>query len=147
MFADIMNVNVVGSFRVSRSALPYLGAYQRGRVVNFASVMVFTALPAGRAAYVASKAALIGLTRAQARELGPLGITVNAVAPGAVPTFREANSAEEQCRLDDWLIERQCIKRRGTVDDIAAATAFLASDAASFITGQTLLVDGGWAFA
>lgn len=90
--------------------------------------------------YVTSKAAIVGLTRALARELGPFGITVNAVAPGATAT--EATTPEERARQQATIAAR-AIPRAETPDDIVGAVLFLASPAAAFVTGQTLVVDGG----
>jgi NAD(P)-dependent dehydrogenase (short-subunit alcohol dehydrogenase family) len=92
---------------------------------------------------VQSKAALIGLARGWAREFGAYGITVNAVAPGAFPTDAEAIHLDREA-YEKRIIDSQAIKRRGRAEDIANALMFLASDAAGFITGQTINVDGGW---
>jgi 3-oxoacyl-[acyl-carrier protein] reductase len=116
-----------------------------GRVINISSITFFTAIPDGLGAYITSKAAVIGYTRALARELGPHGVCVNAIAPGAIPT-RAENVIEDRAAYDQQVVDAQCLKRRGTVDEIAATAMFLASDGAGFITGQTLLVDGGWSF-
>jgi len=86
---------------------------------------------------------LVGLTRAWAREFGGDGITVNAIAPGAFPTDAEKIHPDPE-GYTRFVLDRQAVKRRGTPADIAKALAFLASDDAGFITGQTLNVDGGW---
>jgi 3-oxoacyl-[acyl-carrier protein] reductase len=83
------------------------------------------------------------MTRALAREVGPTGTTVNAIAPGAFPTRIEQDEPDI-VRFEEHVLEQQCIKRRGHVRDVGAAALFLASEAASFISGQTLVVDGGW---
>ena len=129
----------------SRRPSPRLAAIGRGRVINLASITFFLGFPDGLGAYIASKGAVLGLTRALARELGPKGVTVNAIAPGAFPT-RAEEIIEDRAAYDVQILSSQAIKRRGDVGDIAAAVMFLASDAASFITGQTLVVDGGWVF-
>ena len=113
-----------------------------GRIVNIASVTVLWRLGQSRP-YVASKAALVGLTRAWAREFGPYGITVNAIAPGAFPTDAEKIHPDPE-GYTRFVLDRQALKRRGRPDDIAQALLFLTSDRAGFITGQTLNVDGGW---
>lgn len=143
---NVLDVNVAGYARMVRAAKPALVAGERGRVVNLASITFFLGFPDGLGAYVASKGAVIGLTRALARELGPAHVTVNAVAPGAFPT-RAEEIIEDRDAYDQQIISSQCLPRRGRVEDIAGAVLFLASDAASFVTGQTLVVDGGWVFA
>jgi NAD(P)-dependent dehydrogenase (short-subunit alcohol dehydrogenase family) len=142
---DVVNVNVAGYLRVVQAAHPWLAESRHGRVVNFASITFYLGFPDGLGAYIASKGAVVGLTRALARELGPAGIGVNAIAPGAFQT-RAENIIEDRAAYDEVIISSQCLKRRGTVDDIACAVLFLTSDASSFITGQTLVVDGGWVF-
>jgi 3-oxoacyl-[acyl-carrier protein] reductase len=95
-------------------------------------------------AYVSSKGGVVAFTRALAREVGPDGITVNAIAPGAFPTDAEKIHPNPE-QYNQWILEQQSLKRRGTPEDIGNAVVFLGSDAASFISGQTIVVDGGWA--
>jgi 3-oxoacyl-[acyl-carrier protein] reductase len=95
--------------------------------------------------YVASKGGVIGLTRALAREVGPDGITVNAVTPGAILTEAELTMFPDQEAVAAEMARLQSIPRRGLPDDIAGGVIYLASDEASFVTGQTLNIDGGWA--
>ena len=90
-----------------------------------------------------SKGGVIGFTRALAREVGPEGITVNAISPGAFPTDAEKIHPEPE-KYNAWILEQQSLKRRGTPEDIGNVVRFLASDASSFVTGQMLTVDGGW---
>lgn len=137
---DVMNVNAVGYLRLIAAARPHLVANGAGRVINIASIAFYVGMR-GLGAYVASKGAVIGLTRVLARELGPSGVTVNAIAPGAFPTRMEETAP---VGWEESVLAAQSIKRRGDVGDVAAAALFLASDAASFITGQTISVDGGW---
>lgn len=141
----VFRTNVGGYARVVRAAAPALRQSSAGRIVNFASVMAFTADPPNLGAYVTSKAAIMGLTRALARELGADGICVNSLAPGSIPTRSTAAVGDVEA-FQRRLMELQCIQRLGRVDDIAATALFLASDGAGFITGQTLLVSGGWVF-
>lgn len=143
---NVLDVNVAGYFRTVTAALPYLRDSGRGRIINFGSVTFYLGYPDGLGAYIATKGAIVGLTRALAKEVGSAGVTANVLAPGAFPTRAEHGLYEDQAAFDAEVIERQTIKRRGSVEDIAAAALFLAGDGASFITGQTLLVDGGWAF-
>ncbi|MFF0400157.1 SDR family NAD(P)-dependent oxidoreductase [Streptomyces sp. NPDC005248] len=144
--ASVLDINVVGYLRTVQAALPYLQASGHGHIINFGSVTFFLGNPDGLGAYIATKGAVVGLTRALAREVSPLGVTANVLAPGAFPTRAEFGLYEDQAAFDRSVIEKQSVKRRGSVDDIAAAAIYLASDASDFVTGQTLLVDGGWTF-
>ncbi|GGH33460.1 3-oxoacyl-ACP reductase [Microbacterium album] len=147
-FADVdpgvwertFRVNVGGAFTVLRAALPDLQLSGRGRIVLITSSSQF-APPAGMTHYIASKGALTGMARALATELGPLGITVNAVAPGLTAT-EHALADVPQAHFDATR-GRQAIPRTGRPEDVAAVVAFAVSDDAAFMTGQTLLVDGG----
>ena len=110
-----------------------------GRIINISSVSALLGT-AGQANYVSSKAGLIGLTKTVARELGARGITCNAIAPGYIETEMTASLKEE---LKREYLEKIPAKRFGSVDDIAAAVLFLASDLAAYITGEVIRVDGG----
>lgn len=112
-----------------------------GAIVNIASITVHGGW-SGLASYVTTKGALVGMTRALARELGPSGIRVNAVSPGAIPTAAERIQVDPG--YNDMVLSRQSIKRRGRPDDIASAVSFLLGADSAFITGQNLEVDGGW---
>lgn len=136
----VMAVNVDGAFLCARAAVGSMRAQGWGRIIGISSNTVSLGRT-GFLHYVSSKAATIGFTNALARELGGQGITVNAVMPSLTRTeieFRDVPQASY-----DTLIAQQCLKRSGEPQDIASAVLFLASPAASFITGQTLAVDGG----
>jgi 3-oxoacyl-[acyl-carrier protein] reductase len=139
---EVFATNVRGYFLLAKAVRPQMIARGGGAIVNVSSVTFFS----GQAlllAYVASKGAVVGFTRALAREVGPDGIRVNAIAPGAFPTAATEIHADQDALWRD-VLEGQSIKRRGEVDDVARAIAFFAGDDSGFVTGQTLLVDGGW---
>jgi len=138
----VQRVNVDAGIVAVGVALPGMKARQWGRIVNIASVTFYGGWEK-LSPYVASKGALVGLTRAWAREFGRDGITVNAISPGAFPTDAEKIHPDPE-GYTRFVLDHQAVKRRGNPRDIAAALAFLASDEAGFITGQTLNVDGGW---
>jgi NAD(P)-dependent dehydrogenase (short-subunit alcohol dehydrogenase family) len=139
---NVQRVNVEAAFACVQAALPGMRAAGSGRIVNISSITFFGGTPF-LAPYVASKGALVGLTRALARECGQDGITVNAVAPGAFETAAEAIHPDPD-GYSEFVLDRQAVKRRGTPADVANAVLFFAAPEASFITGQTLCVDGGW---
>jgi NAD(P)-dependent dehydrogenase (short-subunit alcohol dehydrogenase family) len=114
-----------------------------GAIVNIASITWHGGW-ADISAYVATKGAIVALTRALATELGSHEIRVNAVAPGAFPTAAERAQNLDIGAYEQRIFESQALPRRGTLEELAAAVAFLAGPEASFITGQTLNVDGGW---
>lgn len=138
----VQRVNVEAAVICARAAMPGMRERGWGRIVNVSSITFYGGW-ADLSAYVASKAALIGLTRAWAREFGPHGITVNAIAPGAFPTDAEKIHPDPD-GYARFVLDHQALKRRGRPEDVAEALLFLASERASFITGQTLNVDGGW---
>jgi 3-oxoacyl-[acyl-carrier protein] reductase len=138
----VFATNARAYFLMAKAVRPQMLARGGGAIVNLASVTFFWGEPL-LVSYVASKGAVIGFTRALAREAGPEGIRVNAVAPGAFPTAATEIHADQES-LWRGVIEAQSIKRRGEVGDVARAIAFFAGDDSSFVTGQTLLVDGGW---
>jgi 3-oxoacyl-[acyl-carrier protein] reductase len=138
----VFAVNVRGYFLLAKAVRPQMLARGGGAIVNVASVTFYWG-EAGLVSYVASKGAVIGFTRSLAREAGPEGIRVNAVAPGAFPTAATAIHADQDA-LWRGVLEAQSIKRRGEVEDVARAIAFFAGDDSGFVSGQTLLVDGGW---
>lgn len=138
----VQRINVDAGIVCVQVALPHMRERGWGRIINIASVTAYGGW-ANLSPYVQSKGALIGLARAWAREFGAYGITVNAVAPGAFPTDAEKIHPDPE-GYTRFVLDHQAIKRRGSASDIANALMFLASDAAGFITGQTLNVDGGW---
>ena len=136
---EVLETNLFGAFWMTKAVTRPMLKARGGRIVNITSVSG-QAGQMGQANYSSAKAGLIGLTKATARELASRGITVNAVAPGFVLTELTENLPDE---LKAQLIERTPLGRFGTSEEIAAAVAFLASDEASYITGQVLAVDGG----
>ena len=135
----VLSTNLTGAYTCVQAVLKTMVKQRSGRIVNITSV-VGQAGNAGQVNYAASKAGLIGLTKALALEIASRGITVNAVAPGLIDT--DMTKAISDGAHEDWAA-RIPLKRLGTPDDIAAAVAFLASDEASYITGQVLAVNGG----
>ena len=137
----ILAANLKPAFLCTKAVVRRMMSNKSGRIVNIASVSGVMGTP-GQCNYSAAKAGLIGMTKSLARELGPFGIRVNAVAPGLVESAMAATVAEEMLKN---LIKMTSLGRMGTSDEVAEAVAFLASSASSFITGQTLVVDGGLA--
>ncbi len=135
----VLAANLKGTFLCTRAAAKAMVKQRRGRIINITSVMGLVGNP-GQANYSASKAGIIGFTRTVARELGSRNITVNAVAPGFIDT-QMTDAIKEDQRAG--ILTKVPLGRLGTPEDVGAVVAFLASDAASYVTGQVLTVDGG----
>jgi len=135
----VVDTNLKGTFNCIKAATRPMMRQRYGRIVNVTSVSGLGG-NAGQANYAAAKAGLVGLTKTVAKELGSRNITCNAVAPGYVPTDLTSSLPPEFVEL---ALQRTILGRAGTGEDIAAAVTFLASDDASFVTGQVLTVDGG----
>jgi NAD(P)-dependent dehydrogenase (short-subunit alcohol dehydrogenase family) len=145
-FEKVMDVNVKGTFLLSKAALPGMIAKRAGVIVNTASIAGVRGIPA-RAAYTASKHAIVGLTRAMALDHVKDGIRVNCVCPGTVDTpwvGRLLAQAADPVGARSALVARQPMGRLGAAEEMASAILFLASDESSFTTGTAMLVDGGF---
>ena len=136
---SVLATNLDGAFHATRRAAPSMVRGRFGRIVNVGSVVGATGAP-GQANYAAAKAGLVGLTRSLARELASRGVTCNLVAPGPITTaMTDALSDQRQ----DELVALVPLGRMGTAEEVAAVIAFLCSDAASYVTGAVVPVDGG----
>jgi NAD(P)-dependent dehydrogenase (short-subunit alcohol dehydrogenase family) len=141
LWDKVQAVNVRGVWNVSRLLLPALAASGHGRIVNIASSIAFRGTPLALH-YVSSKAAVLGLSKAMAREVGNRNITVNVVAPGFTWTRASLDKVKDDAELNAQ-VARRTLRRPQMPDDVVGAIAFFCSDLASYITGQTLIVDGG----
>ncbi|MDP6173739.1 MAG: 3-oxoacyl-ACP reductase family protein [Rhodospirillales bacterium] len=142
---QVMRVNITGAFYCARAVAPIMRQAGWGRIINLSSDTALNPPPLTFAHYVTSKAALVGFTRTLARELGPDGITVNAIMPGSTETEIDRGEAMRENRAIN-VLPRQAIPRQEVPEDLVGAALFLASEGAGFITGQTLPVNGGLAF-
>jgi|WP_308743400.1 3-oxoacyl-[acyl-carrier protein] reductase len=138
-FDAVINTNLKGVFNCLKQASRIMLKQKEGRIINISSISGVVGNP-GQVNYCAAKAGVIGITKSLAKELGSRGITVNAVAPGYINTDMTAVLKDD---LKEKVTELIPLKRLGEVEDIAETVAFLASDKASYITGQTIQVDGG----
>ena len=138
-FDDVISVNLKGAYNTMRKVCPMLARQRWGRVINLSSIAGING-NAGQVNYSASKAGLIGMTKSAAREFAGRGITVNAIAPGFVET-----DMTEKFASDENVMKRIPVGRMGRPDEIASIALFLASDAAAYITGEVIRIDGGLA--
>jgi NAD(P)-dependent dehydrogenase (short-subunit alcohol dehydrogenase family) len=138
----VLNTNLTGAFLMCRSFVPHMKGAGYGRIINMTSTMSHVSLP-GRHAYSSSKAGLLGLTRSLALELAPEGIAVVGISPG--PFATEMNTVLMQNpEINQQFLSRIPLGRWGKVEDIGELAVYLCSDAASFITGSDIVIDGGW---
>jgi len=140
---EVINTNLRGAFLCTRAALRGMIRQRWGRIINMSSIVGRTG-NSGQANYSAAKAGLIGLTRSVAREVATRNITVNAIAPGFIETEMTGSLNEAQ---QQWLLDRIPANRLGTVEEVASLVIYLASNAAAYITGQVVQMDGGLAMA
>ena len=138
-FTRVLDTNLTGAYRVAKRAAPGMLRARRGRMIFVSSVVAFAGSP-GQANYGASKAGMLGLARAIARELGSRSITANVIAPGFIET--DMTAAVSEARKAE-ILARVPLGRYGTVDEVAGTAVFLASDAAAYINGAVVPVDGG----
>jgi 3-oxoacyl-[acyl-carrier protein] reductase len=142
----VQAINVEALFLLCQAFVPGMRARGWGRIVGISSGMFSSGIP-GAVHYVASKGAIVGFVRGLAGEVGPDGITVNAIAPGLIRSRGTTVGPHDSLGMFESVIAHQDIKRTGLPADLAGALAFLVSDEASFMTGQTIVIDGGVARA
>lgn len=138
-FDDVIGVNLKGVWNMCKASVRYILKSQQGRIINISSVSGLTG-NVGQSNYSAAKAGVIGLTKTLARELATRNVTVNAIAPGFIET-KMTEKLDEETKA--YFKEQIALKRFGKPEDIAQAVCFIASDRASYMTGQTLVIDGG----
>lgn len=138
-FRNVIDVNLVGTFNVTKNVIPYMLKAKEGRIINISSVVGISG-NAGQTNYAASKAGIIGFTKSLAKEVGSRNVLVNAVAPGFIETNMTAVLKGE---MKENIANQIPLKRMGQVEDVARVVKFLASEDSSYITGQVIHVDGG----
>ena len=138
-FTDVINVNLVGTFNITKNVIKYMTKKRYGKIINLSSVVGVSG-NAGQSNYAASKAGIIGFTKSIAKELASRNITANAVAPGFIQTDMTNVLKDE---IKEEIESTIPLKRLGTVEDVAKVVKFLASDDSNYITGQVINVDGG----
>ncbi|MGD6849722.1 3-oxoacyl-[acyl-carrier-protein] reductase [Rossellomorea aquimaris] len=136
---DVININLKGVFLCTKAVTRQMMKQRSGRIINISSIVGVSGNP-GQANYVAAKSGVIGLTKTTARELAPRGITVNAIAPGFISTDMTDQLPED---VRDEMLKQIPLSRFGDPQDIAKVVTFVASESASYMTGQTLHIDGG----
>ena len=143
-YEEQIRVNSSSAFALARAVAPGMKAKGYGKIVNFCS-LTLNGRWDGYVPYVASKGAMLGLTKSLARELGRHGVRVNCVSPGAVVSEAETRVfADKLKQYNDWIIENQCLKSRVQPEDVAELVHFLVSPASDMVTGQNISIDGGW---
>ena len=140
---SVVATHLRGAFLCSRAVIPRMRARGGGAIVSVSSVAAFQGLP-GRGPYSAAKAGLLGLTRSMAVELAAAGIRVNAVAPGFTLTPLMQQALDDGSLTEEWMTQRLPLGRIARPEEIASTVLFLAGPSASYVTGQCLVVDGGW---
>jgi 3-oxoacyl-[acyl-carrier protein] reductase len=145
-WSRVLDVNLTGAWVCAAAVVPHMRAAGYGKIVNVSSTVVSRGGPVGLAPYIAAKSGVIGLTRALARELGPAGIRVNAIAPGYIPvdTPKAVHNPAAAEALRERMAAEQCLPELGTPQDLAGTVEFLCTKDSDFITGQVFAVDGGW---
>jgi len=142
IFRRVVDVNLTGTFTCAHAAFGHMKEQGYGRIVTCSSGTVLIGTP-GQSAYIASKAGVIGLTRVLAKEGGAFGVTANCILPGLIATEQVLAMSVDVEGFFDQVLAGQSVQRRGEPEDIAAAVAYLASEGAGFVTGQSLSIGGG----